>query len=77
LPFLSTRNKEIIRLLWAGHSRQVIATQLGISGRSVYNAIRESCQIVQAANVPELMKYALDHNIIQVRGTLVKKDQGA
>ena len=63
---LTTREIEIIRLLSDGLNNQNIASQLGISHRTVDTHRTNIMQKVKVKNVAELVKYAIINKVIDI-----------
>ncbi len=66
LSGLTKREVEIIRLLSDGLSNQKIASQLGISHRTVDTHRTNIMQKVKVKNVAELVKYSIVNKLIEI-----------
>ena len=66
LSGLTKREVEIIRLLSDGLSNQKIASQLGISHRTVDTHRTNIMQKVKVKNVAELVKYSIINKLIEI-----------
>ena len=62
---LSSREREVLRLLALGHTNQEIAAQLFISVRTAETHRAHVMQKLSLSSRAELVRYALDHDLIE------------
>jgi two-component system response regulator NreC len=65
---LSEREGEVLRLLALGHTNQEIARQLFISVRTAETHRAHIMQKLRLSSRAELVRYALDHGLLEDRG---------
>ena len=63
LPRLTERETEVLRQVAKGRTARQIATQLGISHRTVENHVRSTLGKLQLHNRVELARYAIEHGL--------------
>ncbi|HEX2291098.1 MAG TPA: response regulator transcription factor [Pseudonocardiaceae bacterium] len=63
LPRLTEREIEVLRQVAKGRTARQIATQLGISHRTVENHVRSTLGKLQLHNRVELARYAIEHGL--------------
>ena len=66
LMVLSDREREVLRLVAQGHSNQDIATQFGISDKTVRVYRSRIMQKLEIDNVPSLIKFAIKHHLVDL-----------
>lgn len=66
---LTERELEVLRLIALGHTNSEIAQQLYLSVRTVESHRAHIQQKVRRSSRAELVRYALDHNLIEAGGT--------
>ncbi|HWB69386.1 MAG TPA: response regulator transcription factor [Solirubrobacterales bacterium] len=67
-PLLSLRETEVLRLMALGHTNREIGERLSLSVRTVETHRSHVQQKLGLHSRPELTRYALEHNLIDVEG---------
>lgn len=70
---LSDRQLEVLRLMVAGKATKEIAFELGISPKTVETHRTKMMERLQIRDVPTLVRFALDHQLILSVGTRLRK----
>ena len=64
-PQLTTRQREVLRLIVEGRRMKEIAATLDLSPRTVENHQYQTMQTLGVDTTAELIKYALEHRLIE------------
>jgi DNA-binding NarL/FixJ family response regulator len=61
---LTTRQREVLRLIVAGHRMKEVAAKLGLSTRTVEFHKYEMMRVLEIQSTAELVKYAIEHRLV-------------